>query len=75
MISNRIGLSLGTVATDIANAALLEHWTRSSSVAMIFFTLATEIPGQSCPSGKHLNVRGRAEVPVTSSGGGIAVLL
>jgi hypothetical protein len=31
-----------TVATEIAKAALLEHWTRSSSMAIIFFTLATD---------------------------------
>jgi hypothetical protein len=31
-----------TVATEIAKAALLEHWTRSSSIAIIFFTLATD---------------------------------
>ena len=65
----------GTVATDIANAALLEHWTRSSSVAMIFFTRATSRPDQRCPIGTFPDIRGREDVPVISSGGGIAVLL
>jgi len=35
-------MMIRTVATEIAKAALLEHWTRSSSIAMIFFTLATD---------------------------------
>jgi hypothetical protein len=65
----------GTVATDIAKAALLEHWTRSSSVAMIFFTRATNSHGQCCWVGTESDVRGKDEVPVISSGGGMAVLL
>jgi hypothetical protein len=75
MVSDITGLNSDTVATDIANAALLEHWTRSSSVAIIFFTRATYHFGQQYSRGKYSDIRGREDVPVTSSGGGIAVLL
>ncbi len=42
---------------------------------MIFFTLATDCPGQHDSAGAECNIRGRADVPVISSGGGMAVLL
>jgi hypothetical protein len=64
-----------TVATDMANAALLEHWAMSSSVAMIFFTRATDLSGQRRPFDKYSDPRGKADVPEISSGDGIAALL
>jgi hypothetical protein len=63
------------VATAITKAALFEHLSTSKSLCMIRFTLVTSIKSVYYLSVEKVFVHGNIATPVTSSGGGMAVLL